>query len=310
MDFLLKYLLTIFYLFLFYQMFKLVFFIYKNFIRKRMNLIKRYGKDSWALVTGASDGIGKGICQELSREGFNIILVSRTLSKLNTVALELQKINENIKTHCIEFDFDKKIQEKDYVETFHNLQDKYDISIVVNNVGTEQHNNFDRVRLNCLFSSIHLNIIPQTIITKLLIEKMNNRCFKSAMINLSSFAGEFPFAMKAVYSATKIYNHYLTIGLMEETALTKPNIDWLSVKPLEVETVLSTTKADGFMIITPKQCADSILNDLGYEEETYTHWCHKVQAYLLLTFIPKSFMYFIFRRFWFKWFIKRDEKSE
>ena len=129
------------------------------------------------------------------------------------------------------------------------------------------------------------------------------------IINLSSFAGEFPFAMKSLYSATKIFNHFLTIGLKEETGLYS-HVDWLSVKPLEVETVLSTTKADGFVVITPKQCAESILNDLGYEDETYTHWSHKIQAFLLLNFLPKSLFYAVVRRFWFKWFINRDEKSE
>ena len=294
---------------IFYFALKTIIFIYKNFIRRRKDLLKRYGSNSWALVTGASDGIGKGISTELARSGFNIILVARNLNKLNTVASELQKINTKIQTHVIEYDFDSKNTEEDYMNTFSRLQEKFDISILVNNVGTEHHNNFDRVKVNCLFTSINLNIIPQTILTKLLFAKMNKREKRSAMINLSSFAAEFPFAMKSLYSATKIFNHYLTIGLKEETALYS-NIDWLSVKPMEVETVLSTTKADGLVIITPKQCADSILNDLGYEEETYTHVSHKIQAYLMLTFLPKSLFYAVVRRFWFKWFIKRDEKSE
>ena len=50
---------------------------------------ERYGADSWAVVTGASDGIGKATCFELARRGFNIVLISRSLSKLNQVAAEL-----------------------------------------------------------------------------------------------------------------------------------------------------------------------------------------------------------------------------
>jgi 17beta-estradiol 17-dehydrogenase / very-long-chain 3-oxoacyl-CoA reductase len=283
-------------------------FLYKIFIRRRKDLIKRYGRDSWAMVTGATDGIGKGICMELARTGFNIILVSRTESKLKTVSDELKKSNPNIKTHYIPYDFDKQTTEEHYTKTFGNLQEKFDISILVNNVGTEHHNTFDRVRVDCLYTAINLNIIPQVVLTKILFNKMNKRK-RSAVISLSSFAGEFPFAMKSLYSATKIFNHYLSKGLKEETSMNS-NIDWLSVKPLEVETVLSTTKADGFMVITPKQCADAILNDLGYEEETYTHWAHKIQAFVLMNFLPKILFYAVVKRFWFKWFIKRDEKSE
>jgi 17beta-estradiol 17-dehydrogenase / very-long-chain 3-oxoacyl-CoA reductase len=52
-----------------------------------------YGKGSWALVTGASDGIGAEYCRQLASDGFNIILVSRTLSKLEAVNKEVKEIN-------------------------------------------------------------------------------------------------------------------------------------------------------------------------------------------------------------------------
>jgi 17beta-estradiol 17-dehydrogenase / very-long-chain 3-oxoacyl-CoA reductase len=288
---------------------KFIYFLYKNFIRQRKDLLTRYGKKSWALVTGATDGIGKALCIELARSGFNIILVSRNPQKLKNVAQELLIINTDIETHTIPYDFDNKSTLKDYTENFSNLTKQFDISILINNVGTEQHNYFDKVKIDYLISDINVNIIPQTILTKIFMKSLNSRTKRSAIINLSSFAGEFPFPMKSVYSATKIYNHFLSIGLMEETSL-QSSIDWLSVKPLEVETVLSTTKADGIFVVTPKQCADSILNDLGHESETYSHWTHKIQAWVLLTLVPRSLFYFVVKRFWFKWFIKRDEKTE
>jgi 17beta-estradiol 17-dehydrogenase / very-long-chain 3-oxoacyl-CoA reductase len=288
---------------------KFVYFLYKNLIRQRKDLLSRYGQKSWALVTGATDGIGKALCIELARSGFNIILVSRNPAKLKNVAQELNLVTPGVETHLVPYDFDSKCTLKDYLENFSNLSKQFDISILVNNVGTEQHNYFDKVKIDYLFSDININIIPQTLLTKIFLNTLNSRSKRSAIINLSSFAGEFPFPMKSVYSATKIYNHYLTIGLMEETSLSS-NIDWLSVKPLEVETVLSTTKADGVFVVTPEQCAYSILNDLGYESETYSHWTHKVQAWVLLTLVPRSVFYFVVKRFWFKWFIKRDQKTE
>ena len=44
--------------------------------------LERYGKGSWAIVTGATDGIGKAAATYLANEGFNVVLMSRTLSKL------------------------------------------------------------------------------------------------------------------------------------------------------------------------------------------------------------------------------------
>ena len=77
--------------------------IYRHFIRCPHNLLLRYGKDgeAWALVTGASDGNGAEYCKELARLGFNICLVSRTLSKLKAVESEVCKINPKVKTRII-----------------------------------------------------------------------------------------------------------------------------------------------------------------------------------------------------------------
>ena len=291
-----------------YLLFSLIRFIYTNFFRKRLNLKRRFGEDSWALVTGATDGIGKAICEELAKEGFNIILVSRNIEKLKRVKEELLKLNPKIKTHEIEYDFNLKNGLEDYLTTFSKLQDNYDISILVNNVGLDHHNTFDRVKIDHIYSMINLNVLPQTMLTKIFLNKMNTRNKRSSVISMSSFAGDFPFPMKSLYSASKVFSHYLTISLAEEMKA-NDRIDWLSVKPLEVETVMSTTKADGFSVITATQCASSILNDLGYVNETYTHWAHKIQANLL-KFVPNFVMYEVFRRFWFKIFIKRDEKIE
>jgi 17beta-estradiol 17-dehydrogenase / very-long-chain 3-oxoacyl-CoA reductase len=65
-------------------------------IRPNQDLLQRYGKGSWALITGASDGIGAEYARQLAAQGFNIFLVSRTLSKLNSVADELKKLNNEI----------------------------------------------------------------------------------------------------------------------------------------------------------------------------------------------------------------------
>ena len=61
-------------------------FLNRHFCRKRMNHLARYGgKGTWAMVTGATDGIGLEFCRQLAKDGFNICLVSRTESKLKAV---------------------------------------------------------------------------------------------------------------------------------------------------------------------------------------------------------------------------------
>ena len=53
------------------------------------NYKEKYGE--WAVVTGCTQGIGKSYAEELAKQGLNIVLISRTRSKLETVANELQQ---------------------------------------------------------------------------------------------------------------------------------------------------------------------------------------------------------------------------
>lgn len=80
-------------------------FIYRHFFKRSLDLPMRYGRGSWALVTGAGDGIGAEFCKQLAELGFNIVLVSRTKSKMLKVA---EDYCSQVKTRIIEADFTGK----------------------------------------------------------------------------------------------------------------------------------------------------------------------------------------------------------
>ena len=70
------------------------------------DLKTRYANsDSWAVVTGGSDGIGLEICNQLGQMGFNICIVGRTKSKIDEKLKELSQKYPRIKTRCVIFDF-------------------------------------------------------------------------------------------------------------------------------------------------------------------------------------------------------------
>ena len=100
--------------------------------------MERYGRGSWAVVTGATDGIGKAIAMDLASRGFNIVLISRTLSKLNSVAEEIQAIQfegKNTQTRVIANDFSKDFTAKVFEDMYRDKMADLDISILANNVG-------------------------------------------------------------------------------------------------------------------------------------------------------------------------------
>jgi FlaA1/EpsC-like NDP-sugar epimerase len=85
--------------------------------RKEVDLLKRYGgRGTWAFVTGASDGIGAEFCKQLAAKGFNICLVSRTMSKLQEVEAAVKKINPNSATLIVQADFSGNAKMEFYTE--------------------------------------------------------------------------------------------------------------------------------------------------------------------------------------------------
>lgn len=237
----------------------------------------------------------KIICEEFASEGFNIILVSRTLTKLKSVESELKQKYPTIQTHVIEFDFDKLTSLEDYEKSFKNIVEKFDVSILVNNVGINLVSvPFENYDLNDVYRFVNINVVPQAVLTKMFIEKLSKRAARSAVISLSSFAtfGALPY--NAMYCATKSYNDVLSRALSYE--YNQKNVDFLSVKPLFAETPLSKMKANGFSVISTKQCVNGIMNDLGYENYTEGHWIHKIQGYFL-SLVPKSLVYYSLVKF-------------
>ncbi len=77
---------------------KLLFFTIWNIIKELIpinNILKKYqskDKESWAVVTGGTGGIGLGFCEELTKMGFNVCIVSRNEKKIETTIQNLKKI--------------------------------------------------------------------------------------------------------------------------------------------------------------------------------------------------------------------------
>ncbi|KAM5171244.1 17-beta-hydroxysteroid dehydrogenase type 3-like isoform 2-T2 [Mantella aurantiaca] len=91
--------------------------------------LTKYG--GWAVITGATDGIGKSYAKELAKMGFNVVLISRTLEKLKKVAAEIEQ-QSGCKAKIIQADFTGGAEIYPKIEE--GLKDM-DIGILVNNVG-------------------------------------------------------------------------------------------------------------------------------------------------------------------------------
>ena len=76
--------------------------IYKYFLRPSKNL-KKLGE--WAVVTGATDGIGKAYAFKFAKKGLNIVIISRTKAKLDTVKDEIEEKYPGVSVKVVVCDY-------------------------------------------------------------------------------------------------------------------------------------------------------------------------------------------------------------
>lgn len=244
-------------------------FLYIQF-KPETNFFKKYSTgtaESWVVVTGGSEGIGNAIAQDFAKQGFNIVLIARTESKLKEVAAKIAK-DHGVKTDYLAIDFSKIPQTYEFYEkTFGDLFTDKNVVVLVNNIGTILPSLFIDFPVSEVFKNINMNCFPQTYLTHLFLKKASN---KKAIISLSSFSADFILPLHNVYGATKHFCDFLSKGV----ALENPTMDILSVKPSYVSTALTKLEANGVLIITANKCSSGILKALGYTRETNGYWTH------------------------------------
>ncbi|PON91413.1 Short-chain dehydrogenase/reductase [Trema orientale] len=94
--------------------------------------LKEYG--SWAMITGATDGIGKALAFELASKGLNLVLVGRNPSKLEVTSREIRKVVEEVEVKSIVVDL-AKCRGEELVDIIYKEIKGLDIGILINNAG-------------------------------------------------------------------------------------------------------------------------------------------------------------------------------
>jgi 17beta-estradiol 17-dehydrogenase / very-long-chain 3-oxoacyl-CoA reductase len=168
---------------------------------------------SFLVVTGAGDGIGKSYCEQLAKRGLNIVLISRTLSKLESVAKEI-KANYKVETKIIVVDFTK---EEGIYEKIEESIEGLEIGILVNNVGMcfDIYNFFTSFSRKFYKDLINCNVMSMINMTWIVLPQMVDRK-KGLIINISSMASVIPAPLLTTYAASKAFVNKFSDDLRSE----------------------------------------------------------------------------------------------
>jgi len=250
-----------------YFLFQILSFIRRNINRAKPLDLSRYGKGSWAVVTGASSGIGRELCLELAKQGFNLVCISKTESKLRKLEDEILSKYPSLRVQLIVSDFNNSHKEG-FFDSIYETLEPLDISILINDAAVgHEWAPFHESPEDLFRSEIIVNIFPCTILTKKLIHKLKARQITTAIINVGSAGSTVQMPYASCYASTKAYIRQFTRTLKVEY----PHLDILLVEPFYVKTGMVKYR-DYIDTITPAQAARGILADLGKYEITNTHW--------------------------------------
>jgi 17beta-estradiol 17-dehydrogenase / very-long-chain 3-oxoacyl-CoA reductase len=255
---------------------QILYAVYKYFIRPAKNLSK-YG--SYAIVTGATDGIGKAIAIELAKKRINLVLISRTESKLRDLADEIEK-KYSVKTKVIPVDFGRFDEQTQ--ETVRQAISDLDVGILVNNVGQSypypmyEHEVTDQLRSELVALNVESTYRMSRIVMPLFLAKKSKQ--KGAIINISSMASHLSLPLLAHYAATKGYIEKLSVAMHHEYK--KQGIDVQVQIPALVTSKLSKLRHASLTVPSPATYARAAVKQFGRDACISPYWVHALEQWL------------------------------
>lgn len=168
-------------------------------------------KESYAVVTGASQGLGKAFAENLASKNINVILVSLPGQYLKELSQWLEEAYQ-IKAHYYETDLSVNENVMNLTEW---LNRSFEIHILINNAGLGGTKKFVDASPSYINTILQVNVAATSLITHQLLPNLLRQP-KAYILNVSSMAAFSPIGFKTVYPASKTFIHSFSRGLHEE----------------------------------------------------------------------------------------------
>ena len=220
--------------------------------------------DRYALVTGASRGLGKAIAIELSRRGYPTILVSRSDKVLEVC----KEITSQYGLPSVGFMAD--LTDPRSIDSLaEQVNANYQVFMLINNAGVGGTRRFVEASTQYLESILDLNTKGTALLTHALLPNLLQQP-QAYILNIGSMAAHTPTGFKTVYPASKAFIHHFSLGLREELKDTPVSV---SVnRPHQTARLLRTF----YPKISGKHCPKMRATDAA-REAAYRHQPHQLR---------------------------------
>jgi len=244
---------------------------------------ERYGP--WAVVAGASQGIGASFSRRLAGHGLNLVLLARRAGPLEELASELRA------QHGIEV----KVQSLDLggldlLEGLKNATEDVDVGLVIYNAAYSPIGRFLDIRLEDHFDVINVNVRGPLVVSHYFGKRLAARG-KGGIILMSSMSGYQGTAMVANYAATKAYDTILAEGLWYE--LHEKGVDVLAcvagatLTPSYEQSTDRTPTSWLALPMQPDEVTEQALRNLGQQPTGVSGRRNRFGAALLARILPR-----------------------
>ncbi len=237
----------------------------------------------FALVTGASHGLGNAFAHELARRGINLILTSLPGEGLHETA---QDIIERYHVKVIFFETDLSVNEN-VLELAGRVNESYDVFMLINNAGLGGSRRFTDASSEYINTILQLNIVATSLLTHQLLPNLLKQ-HDSYVLNVSSMAAFTPIGYKTVYPASKSFLHSFSRGLYEELKGTGVFVSVVNPGAMKTSTeITSRIEKQGLLgritLLDPVKVARKCINGL-FKKDTVI--MVNPYSWLLMSLLP------------------------
>jgi short-subunit dehydrogenase len=239
--------------------------------------------ESWAFVSGASDGIGLGFAHELCKRGFNVFLHGRNREKLIRIQDELRTLYPSRKTEIVVYDASQITEGID--EAIVSVVGEKRLTVLVNNVGGMpmikpspylKLHDFSFCEMQTVLD-VNANFTAH--LTRILLPRLMSSQ-PALVMNISSIA-MLGFPWLVPYSATKAFVLAFGDGLSAEMRADQHDVEVLGIIVGSVATA-GRQIAESFFVPSARAMASAALDRVGCGRlSVWGHWAHRVRGLAL-----------------------------